>query len=186
MQEYTKPIELCDGTVSGYRVFCDVLHPLVNKCGYVYYHRHVLSVKIGRWLEKTEHCHHIDGNKLNNDPNNLELLSASEHISLHVEPLVIKRKRKCPNCGKWTLRVGSGNTKLVYCGADCHSKGRLKIDWPTPEEMKKLVWEKSTVKLAADLGVSDKAIEKFCKKNQIEKPPRGYWRKIETGNFPLV
>jgi hypothetical protein len=38
-----------------------------------------------------------------------------------------------------------------------------------------LVWEKPTRRLAEDFGVSDKAIEKWCKAYGIPKPPRGYW-----------
>lgn len=52
-----------------------------------------------------------------------------------------------------------------------------KIEWPSIEEMTKLVWEKSTVVLAKELGVSDVAIAKFCKKHNIPKPERGYWAK---------
>lgn len=52
-----------------------------------------------------------------------------------------------------------------------------KIQWPTAEEMSRLVWEKPLSNLAEDLGVSDKSVAKFCLKNSIEKPPRGYWLK---------
>lgn len=50
------------------------------------------------------------------------------------------------------------------------------------EQLEKLVWEKSTVKIAQELGVSDKAVEKWCKKYCISKPPRGYWAKIYSSN----
>ena len=53
-----------------------------------------------------------------------------------------------------------------------------KINWPTIEEMTRLVFEKPTSQIAMDLGVSDVAIGKFCKKHNIPKPPRGYWSKI--------
>jgi hypothetical protein len=39
------------------------------------------------------------------------------------------------------------------------------------------VWEKPTTQIAKDFGVSDKAIEKWCKTYGIEKPARGYWVK---------
>ncbi len=50
--------------------------------------------------------------------------------------------------------------------------------WPSQEEMKKLVWEIPSQKLAKKFGASDVALAKFCKRNGIEKPPRGYWSKI--------
>lgn len=33
--------------------------------------------------EKGEHCHHVDFNKLNNNPTNLQRLSVSDHLQLH-------------------------------------------------------------------------------------------------------
>lgn len=57
---------------------------------------------------------------------------------------------------------------------------KTKINWPSKEVLEKLVWEKSTVKLSLELGVSDKAIEKRCKKYNINKPPRGYWTKLSN------
>jgi TyrR family helix-turn-helix protein len=58
-----------------------------------------------------------------------------------------------------------------------------KITWPTSEELKKLVWEYPSSVLAEKLGVSDVAISKRCKRYGIDKPPRGYWRKMATGNL---
>ena len=52
-----------------------------------------------------------------------------------------------------------------------------KITWPSKEELEKLVWSISCSQLSKKLGVSDKAIEKRCKKLGISKPPRGYWAK---------
>ena len=56
-----------------------------------------------------------------------------------------------------------------------------KIVWPSAEALEKLIWEKPTSQVAKDLGVSDKAIEKHCKKLALKKPPRGYWAKIQAG-----
>ena len=52
-----------------------------------------------------------------------------------------------------------------------------KVERPSKEELEKLVWEKPTLQIAKDFGVSDKAVEKWCKTYGIEKPPRGYWVK---------
>lgn len=62
-----------------------------NKKGYVKYygrheHRIVAEKKIGRKLMKGEVVHHIDGDKRNNKPDNLMVLSSqSEHIKLHLD-----------------------------------------------------------------------------------------------------
>lgn len=58
-------------------------------------HRLVAAEKLGRELRRGEVVHHIDGNILNNRPENLQVLaSQAEHINLHREEL-IKAKRKC-------------------------------------------------------------------------------------------
>lgn len=47
-------------------------------------HRRIAEAILGRPLKKGEVVHHIDGNKLNNDPANLEVLpSQSEHCKVH-------------------------------------------------------------------------------------------------------
>ena len=54
---------------------------------------------------------------------------------------------------------------------------KTKIEWPSKEELEKILWEKPTTYIAKDLGVSDKAVEKHVKKLGLTKPPRGYWAK---------
>ena len=49
----------------------------------VHTHRIVAEKTLGRPLEKGEIVHHIDGNKRNNDPSNLMVMTQSEHCRLH-------------------------------------------------------------------------------------------------------
>lgn len=65
--------------------------------------------------------------------------------------------------------------KTRISNADITRAPLTKIAWPSNDEMKRLVWEKSSLELAKELGVSDTAIYRHCKKNNIPKPPRGYW-----------
>jgi hypothetical protein len=59
-------------------------HPNAFGGRHYYEHRLVLEKKLGRYLEKGEVVHHIDGNRLNNDPLNLELHeSRSSHAKYH-------------------------------------------------------------------------------------------------------
>jgi hypothetical protein len=46
---------------------------------YIGVHRYTMSIFLKRELNKKEHVHHIDGNTLNNDINNLILLNRSSH-----------------------------------------------------------------------------------------------------------
>lgn len=61
-------------------------HPLADVRGYAYEHRIVAEQKAGRPLLKGEHVHHINGDKQDNRPENLEVLTAQEHRAEHREP----------------------------------------------------------------------------------------------------
>ncbi len=72
---------------NGYRYILDPSHPLANKNGYVAEHRKVLMEKIGRPLrmgrKNMEVAHHVNGNKLDNRPENLEVMNQSNHQTYH-------------------------------------------------------------------------------------------------------
>ncbi len=59
-------------------------------------HRQIMEIKIGRALARNEVVHHIDGNKHNNHPDNLQLMTQSEHIKLHLKQQDMKRKNATP------------------------------------------------------------------------------------------
>lgn len=52
------------------------------------------------------------------------------------------------------------------------------------EELFALIWEKPTVEVAREMGISDVAVAKLCTRLQVPKPPRGYWARIEAGQTP--
>ena len=60
-------------------------HPRATKAGYVMEHRLVMEEQLGRTLESNEVIHHKDGDKKNNVPENLEVLTRSEHVSVHFD-----------------------------------------------------------------------------------------------------
>lgn len=55
--------------------------------GRYFVHRKVMEEKLGRRLRSDEIVHHIDGNKLNNDPNNLEITNRSDHMKIHKDDI---------------------------------------------------------------------------------------------------
>ena len=68
---------------NGYKCFYDKEHPLATTDGRVFYHRHLMSMKLNRWVTNKEEVHHIDGNRENNSLDNLQLLTKSEHSKIH-------------------------------------------------------------------------------------------------------
>ena len=202
-------------------------------------HRRIAELKIGRKLRKGEIVHHMDGNKLNNDPDNLVVLSRADHGRIHQltgavvveldngETVVEPKLTQCESCGIYfhqydarhyccddcrttsikehcltkqhftakgcqiTVKVCPVCGKLFetrfttqkYCSQECSHKTQYRCEHPTKELLSQMVWEMSTVQLAKQFGVSDKAVETWCKRYDIQKPPRGYWRKKETGKL---
>lgn len=90
----------------------------------------------------------------------------------------------CPNCNA-TLDTHCGkNMKVNTIKLETIPKIRpSKINWPSNEEMKKLVWSMPRTKLSNCLGVSDVAIRKHCEKCGIEIPGKGYFSRIENRGY---
>lgn len=82
-------------------------HPAADSRGYVYEHRLVAEQKIGRPLRPGEQVHHIDHNKQNNAPANLEVVAGrAEHAVRH------------RTTGQGRRRPGQAND-LVRCACGC-------------------------------------------------------------------
>ena len=72
-------------TSHGYVSVYNPDHPHAGKKKRVYEHILVMENHIGRYLEKGEVVHHINGNKSDNRIENLMLLTNSEHVKLHAK-----------------------------------------------------------------------------------------------------
>ena len=68
---------------SGYILVYRPDNQLADKHGFVLEHRLVAEQKYGRKLTSSDIVHHIDGNKTNNNPENIVVLTRSEHAKLH-------------------------------------------------------------------------------------------------------
>jgi predicted nucleic acid-binding Zn ribbon protein len=149
-------------------------HPNARPNGYVYKHRLVMEEELGRRLAREEHVHHKDGNKRNNDIENLELISNKIHAHMHKG---FKKKRPCSVCGKETYNE-------LFCSQECNKISQRKVVRPSKDVLIKKIWSKPISQLAIELGVSDTCIRKWCKKYEIsDLPPRGYWQKKNAGKL---
>lgn len=79
-------------------------------------HRWVAEQALGRELATDEHVHHINGDKADNDPENLVVLSAKNHALLHrgeaVQCLDLQG-RKCVISGRQCLPETEGASGLL-------------------------------------------------------------------------
>lgn len=69
-------------------------HPYANCKGYILESRLVMEKFIGRYLLPTEHIHHINQQKDDNRIENMQIISNSEHTSIHMCLRWTDEKRK--------------------------------------------------------------------------------------------
>jgi hypothetical protein len=84
-------------------------------------HRLVMERMIGRRLESFEHVHHINGNKQDNRPENLQLMTNSEHQKLHDWPRTKSGRIRltCQRCGAEYERKLSRAVESRHCSNQC-------------------------------------------------------------------
>lgn len=115
---------------------------------------------------------------------NLEILSAAEHVREHFGEKEIF-KANCSYCGSEVfiekarkLKSRSGD---IYCNSECNNRHKRLFEVDR-EILRTLIWAFPATKVAKLFKVSDKAIEKRCKLLGVPKPPRGYWAKKRSMN----
>lgn len=115
---------------------------------------------------------HINGDNLDNRLENLRLICPNCHSqTTSFAGKRFKKKYYC-DCGKEITR----HSKSGKCAA-CARNRNPSSTQPSKELLRRLIWQIPTTKIAEMYGVSDSAVNKWCKKHGINKPGMGYWTK---------
>jgi hypothetical protein len=97
----------------------------------VYVHRVTAELTIGRYLHRGEVVHHVDGNRLNNSPDNLRVMSRGAHAEEHASKRTVAMVALlCPVCLKEFTRErrqtflakGRGKLGVTCCSYRCHGR----------------------------------------------------------------
>lgn len=112
---------------SGYRMVRVPDHPQADNLGYYEEHRHVMEQQIGRTLEVTECVHHVNHDRLDNRPENLQLMSSwAEHQIAHAE----YRDQPCASCGVPVRRSKAHRRRWAraFCSRTCAAAAASKAN----------------------------------------------------------
>lgn len=146
-------------------------HPHAMSNGMVYVHRAEVFDTYGE-IPDDHHVHHTDGNKWNWSSENLELLSAADHIRLHMaerRPVTFVYER-CATCGADIKAVESRRVKVqrMFCNTTCMGEFNRKIKWPPIASITDMIFEYGFEGAGRSLGVSGNAIRRHLRKNGLE------------------
>ena len=114
------------------RYFIFIYFPEGGKV-YTQYARYLLAVKLGRRLVDDETVDHLDGNKVNDYPDNLDIASLAENYRRYTEsadsPKAHFVQVTCPECSKIFLRQKRNykfTMKGKFCACSHHCQGVIR------------------------------------------------------------
>lgn len=128
----------------------------------IFEHRLVATKVFGVELNPRIHVHHKNDIRNDNRANNLQLLSITEHASLHHRNQVIAT---CGTCGKTFGKQPSHyhRHKYHYCSDACRVEGTRKAIRPSAEKLKLLIVEiNNFCELGRMFGVCDNTIRNWA------------------------
>ena len=144
-------------------------HPRAQKHGYVPRSRLVMENMLGRYLSEDETVWHKDRVRDNDAPDNLTLEAPRKLPTI-----------KCRTCGQ---QFQQRNSRIRYCSPKCGAISTHRCRHPSKDMLQWMVWDRPTMDVAQHFGVTDKAVEKWCRRLGVVKPGRGYWAKVHAGKI---
>lgn len=163
-------------------------HHMADVRGYVYEHRLRAEEKIGRPLMDDEHVHHLNEDKSDNRPENLEVLSAAEHRARHRkegsdrrDPGESNPEVECAcGCGERFLKFDEAGRPRTYVGG--HN--------PRPSPTRDAIFDAlsrgitTTSGLIEATGRAEQAIKvclsKLVKEGRLVRIRRGTYARVDS------
>jgi hypothetical protein len=137
----------------------------------------VAEKKLGRYLKPEEVVHHIDENKMNNNPDNIMVFATkADHTSFHNRNVALADLLKNENGAYYVpINKRSGFCRLCQAHIDSHATYckpcwdvlQRKVYRPDREILKDKIRNASFVQIGKEYGVSDNAVKKWCKSYEL-------------------
>lgn len=112
---------------------------------------------------------------------------SKEEIQKNINEIGLKEYAKILNRHHGSLRQTCKKLEVIIPKKKKEIKPpvvKYKYDWPSKEELERLVWSMPTREVASLIGCSDNAVYKRCERFLIKTPPQGYWNRIFFGQSP--
>lgn len=152
-------IEYARRMINGYYILCPITDGSINYDTYVYEHRLVYELYNNVKLTKDQHVHHINHIRNDNRPENLTVLSNSEHAYLHArENGYHSGTPYCIDCG-----TQLSSWKATRC-VECSAQHRQVKGHPTKSQLAELILTMNNSEIARKFCVSDTAVKKWRRK----------------------
>jgi hypothetical protein len=138
----------------------------------------------GFWGEKklVLQLDHKNGDNTDNRLENLRFLCPNCHSQTDTfcrrEP---KTEHFCP-CGARIRKRSKTCRKCLFTKMPEGKRFNTVINWPTNNELKKLVWTRPLKHIAKLLNCSIAAIQHHCQIAGIDRPTHGFWQKSQNKN----
>lgn len=86
-------------------------------------HRWIMEQHLGRGLRPDEHVHHINGDPLDNRPENLEVVPSHTHMRMHKQQYA--DRKECAYCGASFLVNPRKRKRDKCCSPECAQAMRV-------------------------------------------------------------
>lgn len=136
--------------------------------GYMYEHRYIMEKHLGHEIPSTFVVHHKDGNKSNNQIDNLEVMPMVEHSRSHSYRNGNSRRARCSICGK-QMKTPIGLTRRQMC-RKCYNKQFSPQHKHNirKEELIRLLEKYNFTEIGRMYSVTGNAVRKWARKYGID------------------